>query len=104
MHYPRGAWLGSINADQSLGAIVACPVVAWFFNHCGRKKTIAIGYLWAALGVGLQNGPKNEAMFIVGRICLGQVRVWLAVAAPLLTNETAYPTHRRVAGASYNTG
>jgi MFS family permease len=104
MRHPNGAWFDFINAVHFLGAIVAFPVVAWFVNSHGRRKTIALGYFWVALGVDLQTEVKNEAMFIVGRFCLGQFTAWFAVPAPLLTSETNYLTHRGVATALYNTG
>jgi MFS family permease len=104
MQHPTGAWLGFINAIQSVGAFVGYPVVAWFVNRYGRKKSIAIGYFWLLLGVGLQTGATNQTMFIMGRFFLGQVTAWFAGAAPLLITETAYPTHRGVATALYNTG
>jgi MFS family permease len=44
MDHPTGAWLGFVNAVQSLGAFLCYPVVAWSNNHFGRKKTIGVGY------------------------------------------------------------
>ena len=104
MNHPTGAWLGFINAIQSLGAFIAFPMVAYFVNHYGRKKALAVGYCWLLLGVGLQTGATGPGMFIAGRFCVGQVSGWFGGSAPLLITESAYPTHRGVATALYNTG
>ena len=104
MGHPTGSWLGFINAAQAIGQFVGYPVVAWFINRYGRKKSMYIAYLWLFLGVGIQTGAENHASFIIGRLCIGQVSAWFAGSAPILVTETAYPTHRAVATAIYNCG
>lgn len=99
----RGSWLGFINAVQSLGAFILYPVVAWSANRFGRKKTVAVGYFWLLLGVGLQTGARNSAMFVIGRLCIGGVSAFFSVA-PILITETAFPTHRAIATAFFNCG
>ncbi|OAA60285.1 sugar transporter [Niveomyces insectorum RCEF 264] len=104
MDSPTGAWLGFVNAVQSLGVFLLLPVVAWSSNKFGRKKTIFVAYFWLALGVGLQTGAVNPAMFVMGRLFVGGTSAFYAASAPLLVTESAYPTHRAILTTVYNTG
>jgi MFS family permease len=100
----RGAWLGFINAVQSLGAMCCYPAVAWSNNRYGRKKTIAVGYFWLVLGVTVQTTAQSPAMFVVGRLFIGGVSAFFSASVPLLMTETAYPTQRADITSFYNTG
>lgn len=104
MYHPKGAWLGFVNAVQSLGVFLLLPIVAWSSNKFGRKKTIFVAYFWLALGVGLQTGATNPTMFVLGRLFIGGTSAFYAASAPLLVTESAYPTHRSIVTAVYNTG
>jgi MFS family permease len=104
MHSPTGAWLGFINAVQSLGALLFVPVIAWSNNRFGRKKTLAWGYFWLVIGVAIQGGATNPAMFTLGRLCIGGVSAAFGATSPLLITEIAYPTHRSITTSLYNTG
>lgn len=99
-----GAWLGFVNAVQSLGAFCLYPVVAWSNNRFGRKKSIAVGYFWLALGVTIQTAAQNPAMFVIGRLCIGGVSSFFGTSAPILITETAFPTHRGTLTAIFNSG
>lgn len=101
MDHPEGAWLGFISAIQSLGAILGLPLQAWAANRYGRKPCIWIGYIFITLGVGLQVGARNPAMFIVSRLFMGHAGAWFQAAMILIT-EIAYPTHRSKLSAMYN--
>ncbi|KAJ5675079.1 Major facilitator superfamily domain general substrate transporter [Penicillium maclennaniae] len=100
MHEPIGAWLGFINALQSLGSMLFQPVSAWSANRFGRKRTVLIGYGWLALGVGLQVGAPNAKMFVASRIFVGIAGAWFQ-AAVILVTEIAYPSHRSLVTAMY---
>jgi MFS family permease len=104
MDTPTGAWLGLINAVQSLGAFSAYPVAAYCANKFGRKKTMWIAFFWLLLGSGLQAGARNSTTFIFGRLFIGGVTCFFSSAAPLLVTETAYPTHRGSLTSLYGTG
>jgi hypothetical protein len=104
MDHPTGAWLGFVNAVQSLGAFLCYPVIAWLNNHFGRKKTIGVGYFWLLLGCALQAGAQNHAMFVLGRLFIGGTTAFYSASAPLLIAEVAYPTHPGIVTALYNTG
>jgi MFS family permease len=104
MNTPKGAWLGFINAVQSLGAFVTYPLAAWSCNKFGRKKTMFGAYFWLILGVGVQTGAQNPTMFVLGRLFIGGVTSFFGISAPLLITEVAYPTHRGILTCMYNTG
>ncbi|KAJ5085290.1 hypothetical protein N7532_010061 [Penicillium argentinense] len=100
MNHPTGAWLGFINALQSLGSMVFQPVGAWSANRLGRRRTILIGYFWLALGVGLQVGAPDPKMFIASRMFIGIAGAWFQ-AAVILVTEIAYPSHRSLVTSVY---
>lgn len=100
MHQPTGAWLGFINALQSLGGMLFQPVGAWSANRLGRKRTVLIGYIWLALGVGLQVGAPNANMFVASRMFVGIAGAWFQ-AAVILVTEIAYPSHRSLVTAIF---
>jgi MFS family permease len=100
MGQPTGAWLGFINALQSLGSMIFQPVCAWAANRLGRKRTILIGYIWLALGVGLQVGAPNAKFFVASRMFVGIAGAWFQPAVILVT-EIAYPSHRSLVTAGY---
>jgi MFS family permease len=100
MDHPTGAWLGFIGAIQSLGAMLGMPLQAWAANKFGRKPCILVGYIFMILGVGIQVGAHNPAMFIVSRLFIGFSGACFQAAVVLLT-EIAYPTHRSKLTAMY---
>ncbi|ETN38888.1 uncharacterized protein HMPREF1541_06929 [Cyphellophora europaea CBS 101466] len=104
LHHPKGAWLGFLNAVQSLGAFCCYPVIAWSNNRFGRKKTVAVGYFWLVIGTALQTAAQNPTMFVLGRLCIGGASSFWSASVPLLMTETAYPTHRANLTALYNCG
>lgn len=104
MKNPTGVWLGFINAIQSLGAIVCYPTVAWSNNRFGRKKSIAAGYFWLGLGVGLQTAAQSPLAFVIGRLFIGGASAFFGISAALLITETTYPTHRGIFTALSNCG
>lgn len=94
MDHPTGAWLGFINAIQSLSSVLGYPVTAYFANRWGRKNGLFIGFAFLFLGALLQAFTPVPAGFIVARFFLGQPSSWWGTMAPLLITELAYPTHR----------
>lgn len=96
MKHPTGSWLGLISAAQYLGSIPFYPTVAWMSNRYGRKPTTFVGYVFLFLGVGIQTGATNDAMFVVGRVIIGIGASFFWGCVPLLMTETAYPTHRGI--------
>lgn len=76
---------------------------AWIANKYGRKTGIYIGYVLIIAGVSFSAGP-NGNYFVVSRAVIGAASCWFSGIVALLITETAYPTHRSIATALYNTG
>jgi MFS family permease len=53
-----------------------------------------MGTFLVVLGSALQGGAISLGMFVAGRIIIGLGTGIVAVAAPQLMTEVAYPTHR----------
>ncbi|KAH6692488.1 sugar transporter [Plectosphaerella plurivora] len=104
MDEPSGAWLGFINAAQSLSSTCAYPLVAYFANRWGRKKGLYIGLFFLFAGAFLQAFTPNVAGFVVSRALLGQPSAWWGGLGPLLVTELAYPSHRAFITAVLNAG
>ncbi|KAL4734907.1 major facilitator superfamily domain-containing protein [Aspergillus similis] len=104
MKNPTGAWLGFVNAVQTLSAFVLYPIVAWCSDRYGRKTTLCINFLWLALAVGLQTAAINPTMFVFVRLFIGASASFTSGSAPILMAETAYPTHRGITTAIFMCG
>ncbi|EXJ90827.1 hypothetical protein A1O1_03932 [Capronia coronata CBS 617.96] len=104
MNHPKGAWLGFFNALYWTVVGVWSPFVAHFANKYGRKRVLYYGYIPLVIATALEAAAPNPAVFIVSRGLLGLTTATVGNTAPLLMAETAFPTHRGVATALYNTG
>jgi MFS family permease len=104
MDSPTGAWLGFINAIYWLGNFLAVPIATLVTNKWGRKPVIYSGYLLLIPGVILQTAAHNDVAFVMARMLLGAASGFYSVGVPLLINEIAYPAHRGIASAMFNTG
>lgn len=104
MDTPTGAWLGFINAIYWLGMMVCSPIASLISNKYGRKTNVWVGYLCLALGVALQTAAPNAVTFLLARLFLGACSAFYSNSVPLLINEIAYPTHRGIVSAVFNTG
>ncbi|OAL28490.1 hypothetical protein AYO20_09438 [Fonsecaea nubica] len=102
--HPTGAWLGFINAAQSLGSIVTYVVSPVLAQRYGRKLGMWLGFIMLILGVTLQTAAQNIATFILGRFFMGVVTSFWGISAPLLITETAHPRHRAPLTALYQCG
>lgn len=79
------------------------PLSAWVANRYGRKTGIYIGYFLIVAGVAISGGPTG-AYFVASRAIIGCASCWFSGIVAMLIAEIAYPTHRSVATALYNTG
>lgn len=104
MDTPSGAWLGFINAIYWLGMMVCSPIASLVSNKYGRKANVWIGYFFLVLGVALQTGAPNDITFLLARLFLGCCSAFYSNSVPILINEIAYPTHRGIVSAVFNTG
>ncbi|KAJ6441376.1 hexose transporter protein [Purpureocillium lavendulum] len=92
--HPTGPVLGLLNSIQSVGAIVALPLVGWLVDKIGRRASIAFGASWTLIGAALQGSAKHIAPFVIARFLIGWGLAFTVVAAPLLLAELALPKHR----------
>jgi MFS family permease len=88
---------------QVIGGILALPLAPYTADKFGRRLPIFCGGIITIGGAVVQGCATNFAMFIAGRILLGFGGGFLATAAAPLLAELAYPTHRPVFTAIYNT-
>ena len=86
--------LGLVNAAQSLGSVVALPVVGTFSDRYGRKVVLLTGTVGVIVATVVQATSTTLAQFVVSRFVVGAAGMFSAQPAPLLLAELAYPTHR----------
>ncbi|KIM53699.1 hypothetical protein SCLCIDRAFT_31680 [Scleroderma citrinum Foug A] len=101
-NYPSNGLLGLLNAIQSIGLLVGCPVAPYFSDGIGRRKTVFVGAAIMLAGTALQTASQSVRMFIAARFFVG---FGLAIAgnpAPMLVTELAYPEYRAQLTSLYN--
>ncbi|KAK0254028.1 hypothetical protein LTR91_010503 [Friedmanniomyces endolithicus] len=103
---PTGAILGAMNAafdiEQSIGAVLALPIVPYVNDRVGRKHSITIGSAIIIVGVILQTASQNFAMFFVARIVLGIGIPFCIGGASQLIAELTFPRHSAVLNGLFN--
>ncbi|KAF2212457.1 hypothetical protein CERZMDRAFT_106187 [Cercospora zeae-maydis SCOH1-5] len=103
MEEPTGAWLGFMSAIYWVGNGINYPISTWVANKYGRKVGIYVGYVFMGLGVSLTAG-NHDYLFVLQRFFVGCASAWFSGIVAMLITEIAYPTHRGIASALYNTG
>ncbi|KAM6507170.1 hypothetical protein FALCPG4_018552 [Fusarium falciforme] len=101
--HPRGALLGLMVNMQVVGGAVSLPLAPYAADKFGRRHPIFGGSIIIILGALLQGCAQNFGMFIAGRFFIGMGAGFVCTAAPPLIGELAYPTHRPIITAVYNT-
>jgi MFS family permease len=101
--HPRGALLGLMVNMQVIGGAVSLPFAPYAADKYGRRHPIFGGSIIIILGGLLQGCAQNFGMFIAGRFFIGMGAGFVCTAAPPLIGELAYPTHRPIITAVYNT-
>lgn len=91
-----------LNAIQNVGQLVALPFCAWFCDRYGRRPGLVAGAAVVLVGVALQGGAQNAAMFIAARGVVGLGLALNITAAPLLVAELAHPAQRAPLVCVYN--
>ncbi|KAK7539493.1 general substrate transporter [Phyllosticta citribraziliensis] len=91
---PQGALLGTVNAAQSIGSVVALPMVGMLSDRFGRKVVLVCGLFGVIIATIIQATSTTLAQFIVSRLIVGAAGMLAVQPAPLLIAELAYPTHR----------
>lgn len=88
---------------QMIGGVVSLPLAPFAADRYGRRPPIFLASIIIIVGAALQGGAQNFGMFIAGRFFIGLGGGFLATAAAPLVGELAYPTHRPIITAIYNT-
>ncbi|KAF2147822.1 putative MFS sugar transporter [Myriangium duriaei CBS 260.36] len=88
------AIIGAINSTFSGGAVFGALQGGFTMDRFGRKKTVQIGALIAAVGAILQCAAQNLAMILVGRIISGWAVGLLSMSVPVYQAECSIPSIR----------
>ncbi|KAI7653258.1 general substrate transporter [Hortaea werneckii] len=91
---PQGAMLGLVNAAQSIGSVLALPIVGSFSDRYGRKLVLLAGIIGVIVATIIQATATTLAQFVVSRLVVGFAGMFVVQPAPMLIAELAYPTHR----------
>ncbi|KAJ0418732.1 general substrate transporter [Aspergillus carlsbadensis] len=102
-NHPAGGILGLVTTSQIIGSASALTLGPYLADRFGRRLPITLGSFIVILGVALQGGAMNLGMFIGSRVILGVGSSFVVAAAAPLVAELAYPSHRGIITAIYNT-
>lgn len=91
---PQGALLGLVNAAQSIGSVVALPLVGFLSDKFGRKRVLVSGILVILAATIIGSASMNMAMLVVSRLIVGAGGMLVVQPSPMLIAELSYPTHR----------
>ncbi|OZJ01619.1 hypothetical protein BZG36_05531 [Bifiguratus adelaidae] len=91
---PTGAYLGTMTSGTTYGLIASLPFVTWFCERFGRRWPVIGGSVAIIFGAILQTAAQNYAMFVAGRFIIGFGLGVIQTCAPILLQETAYPSQR----------
>ncbi|KAI5296499.1 hypothetical protein KEM52_001343 [Ascosphaera acerosa] len=92
--YPESNIIGAINSTFSAGASIGSLCGGYFADKIGRKITIMLGAVVAAIGAALQSGAVALSMMLVGRIVAGWAIGLLSMSVPIYQAECAHPARR----------
>ncbi|KAM0722955.1 hypothetical protein Q7P37_001153 [Cladosporium fusiforme] len=91
---PQGSMLGLVNAAQSIGSVLALPMVGSLSDKFGRKIVLLGGVIGVIIATIIQATATTYAQFVVSRLIVGAAGMLVVQPAPMLIAELAYPTHR----------
>ncbi|KAJ8114313.1 hypothetical protein OPT61_g3778 [Boeremia exigua] len=100
---PQGALLGLLATMQVIGGVATLPIAPYLSDRLGRRHPIFIGSLIIIAGAALQAAAPNISAFLAARALLGVGGGLAATSFTPLIAELAYPTHRPIITALYNT-
>lgn len=86
--------LGLVNAAQSIGSVLALPMVGSLSDKFGRKIVLLGGVFGVIVATIIQATATTYAHFVVSRLVVGAAGMLVVQPAPMLIAELAYPTHR----------
>ncbi|CAK7215472.1 hypothetical protein SBRCBS47491_002493 [Sporothrix bragantina] len=91
---PQGALLGTVVAAQSIGSLIALPLVGDLCDRYGRKPVLFAGIVIICIAAAIQAASVNIAMLIVCRVIVGFGGMFSSQPSPMLIAELSYPTQR----------
>jgi MFS family permease len=86
--------LGGIISVYTAGGAIGCLMSGPIGNRWGRRGTIQIGAVIAAIGTTLQTAAQETIMLIIGRLIAGIAIGVIYFAIPMFQSEISPPTHR----------
>lgn len=92
--HPSPSILGAIISVYTAGGAIGCLLSGPIGNKYGRRGTIQIGAVIAAVGTAIQTASVNTAMLIVGRLIAGLAIGIIYFAIPQFQSEIAPASHR----------
>ncbi|OBT57507.1 hypothetical protein VE04_01608 [Pseudogymnoascus sp. 24MN13] len=91
---PSAGKLGAMVNSVAFGVLISLTFSSQLCEKIGRRYPITIGTSIIIVGSILQTAAVHYGMFILGRFLIGIGGGLVAVAAPQLMMECAYPSHR----------
>lgn len=91
---PSGGKLGAMVNGIVFGVLISLTFASQLCEKIGRRYPITIGTAIIIFGSVLQTAAVHYAMFVIGRFLIGIGGGIVAVAAPQLMMECAYPSQR----------
>jgi MFS family permease len=86
--------LGGIISVYTAGGAVGCLLSGVIGDRFGRRGTIQIGAVIAAIGTAMQTGAQETILLIFGRLIAGLAIGIIYFAIPMYQSEIAPATHR----------
>ncbi|KAI3543840.1 hypothetical protein CABS02_09910 [Colletotrichum abscissum] len=88
--HPAGVRLGVVNAAQSIGSVLALPIVGYLADRFGRKPVLLSGIILIIIATIIQSTSINLPMFIISRLVVGFGGMFVVHPSPMLIAELAY--------------
>lgn len=92
--HPSSAMLGGIISSYTAGGAIGCLMSGPIGNRFGRRGTIQIGAVVAAIGTALQTAAQETILLIFGRLIAGLAIGIIYFAIPMFQSEIAPASHR----------
>lgn len=91
---PSSPVLGGIISVYTAGGAVGCLLSGPIGDRFGRRRTVTIGAVIAAIGTALQTAAFETIMLIFGRLIAGLAIGIIYFAIPMYLSEISPPSHR----------
>ncbi|KAJ3939116.1 uncharacterized protein N0V96_010553 [Colletotrichum fioriniae] len=88
--HPTGVRLGVVNAAQSIGSVLALPIVGYLADRFGRKPVLLSGIILIIVATIIQSTSINLPMFIISRLVVGFGGMFVVHPSPMLIAELAW--------------